>query len=273
MPSGFLSEAERERLDGFPAQIVPGDIETYFTLSRADRAQIPRTTSAANRLGFALQLGTLRFLGFCPDDLRATPDAVVTFVAEQLDVAPSELARYGRRGQTRTEHLRQIRRYLRFRKATANDLTIFPHGLTAFPSRGPFRFPFRDEENYQGMNLADIDRRYLHTSRGEPDSRVNHVAVGSLPHFVRVDARTPGAGIHSLRKTVINDAIRNGAQMHEVRRAREYQDHRALLRAQCATEACLLNGLSGERRSETPHLSSQVRMHPWGEAGGAISRR
>ena len=143
MPSGFLSEAERERLDGFPAQIVPGDIETYFTLSCADRAQIPRTTSAANRLGFALQLGTLRFLGFCPDDLRATPDAVVTFVAEQLDVAPSELARYGRRGQTRTEHLRQIRRYLRFRKATANDLTIFPHGLTAFSSRGPFRFPFR----------------------------------------------------------------------------------------------------------------------------------
>jgi len=26
-----------------------------------------------------------------------------------------------------------------------------------------------------------------------------------------------GIGIHSLRKTAINDAIRNGAQMHEVR--------------------------------------------------------
>ena len=58
-----------------------------------------------------------------------------------------------------------------------------------------------------------------------------------------------------------------------VRRARRYPHHRGLFRAQCATEACLLNGLSGERRSEKPHLSSQVRMHPWGEAGGAISRR
>ena len=58
-----------------------------------------------------------------------------------------------------------------------------------------------------------------------------------------------------------------------VRRARRHPHHRGLLRAQCATEACLLNGLSGERRSEKPHLSSQVRMHPWGEAGGAISRR
>ncbi len=122
MPIGFLSDAERERIDGFPAQIVPGDIETYFTLSRADRKQIPRTTSAANRLRFAVQLGTLRFLGFCPDDLSTTPESVVSFVAKQLDVAPSELARYGRRGQTRTEHLRQIRRYLRFRKATATDL-------------------------------------------------------------------------------------------------------------------------------------------------------
>ena len=49
MPIGFLSDAERERLDSFPAQVVPGDIETYFTLSRADRRQIPRTTSPANR--------------------------------------------------------------------------------------------------------------------------------------------------------------------------------------------------------------------------------
>ncbi|MBV8556918.1 MAG: Tn3 family transposase, partial [Planctomycetaceae bacterium] len=122
MPVGFLSDAERERLDRFPAQVVPGDIETYFTLSRADRRQIPRTAPPANRLGFALQLGALRFLGFCPDDLGTAPEAVVAFVARQLDVAPGELTRYGRRGQTRTEHLRQIRRYLGFRKATAGDL-------------------------------------------------------------------------------------------------------------------------------------------------------
>jgi TnpA family transposase len=122
VPIGFLSDAERERLDGFPAQIVPGDLDTYFILSRADRRQIPRTTSASNRLGFALQLAMLRFLGFCPDDLSTVPQTVVAFVAKQLNVDPGEIARYGRRGQTRTEHLRQIRRYLGFRKATARDL-------------------------------------------------------------------------------------------------------------------------------------------------------
>jgi hypothetical protein len=122
VPTGFLSDAERARLDSFPAQVLPGDIETHFTLSRADRRQVPTTASPANRLGFALQLGALRFLGFCPDDLSTAPEMVVAFVARQLDVAPGELARYGRRGQTRTEHLRLIRRYLGFRKAAAGDL-------------------------------------------------------------------------------------------------------------------------------------------------------
>jgi Domain of unknown function (DUF4158) len=122
VPTGFLSDAERERLDSFPAQVVPGDLDRYFTLSRADRRQLPTTASPANRLGFALQLGALRFLGFCPDDLSTAPEAVVAFVARQLDVAPGELGRYGRRGQTRTEHLRLIRRYLGFRKASAGDL-------------------------------------------------------------------------------------------------------------------------------------------------------
>src|SRR5262249_17158408 len=62
-----------------------------------------------------------RFLGFSPDDLTTAPEAVVAFVAQQLDVAPDELPRYGRRRQTRTEHLRQIRAYLALRKATARD--------------------------------------------------------------------------------------------------------------------------------------------------------
>ncbi len=38
MAIGFLSGAEREPLDGFPAQIVPRDIETNFTPSRVSLA-------------------------------------------------------------------------------------------------------------------------------------------------------------------------------------------------------------------------------------------
>src|SRR5207302_1478002 len=38
--------------------------------------------------------------------------------------------------------------------------------------------------------------------------------------------RQRGIGIHSLRKTAINDAIRNGAQMHEVREFAGHSDIR-----------------------------------------------
>jgi integrase len=34
-----------------------------------------------------------------------------------------------------------------------------------------------------------------------------------------------GIGIHSLRKTAINDAIRNGASLHEVREVRKFAGH------------------------------------------------
>jgi hypothetical protein len=53
VPAGFLSDAERERLDSFPARVVPGDIETYFTLSRADRRQSDRTKRGNDAWDFA----------------------------------------------------------------------------------------------------------------------------------------------------------------------------------------------------------------------------
>ena len=88
----------------------------------SDIAHVPKRTTTANRLGFALQLCTLRFLGFCPIDLRTIPPAVVHFVAGQLRVSPEGLATYGEREQTRSDHLLDIQRYLGFRRAAAADL-------------------------------------------------------------------------------------------------------------------------------------------------------
>jgi rRNA maturation protein Nop10 len=85
----------------------PGTISSPISPSPAPIVtRSPGTASAANRLGFALQPGALRYLGFSPDNPSTAPEAVVAFVAKQLDVAPDELQRYGQRGQTRTEQLR-----------------------------------------------------------------------------------------------------------------------------------------------------------------------
>jgi hypothetical protein len=113
--AGFLTDSERARLNGFPAEVPYSDLVAYFTLTASDRRQVPKTSSAVNRMGFALQLGALRYLGFCPKDVGNAPRPVITFVAEQLGTAPLDLAEYGQRSQTRSDHGVLAQSHLGFR--------------------------------------------------------------------------------------------------------------------------------------------------------------
>lgn len=122
MPIGFLTAADRTRLNHFPAQIPHEDLSAFFWLSEADHGIINQYREAHLRLGFALQLCALRYLGFAPDDLHTTPAVVVEYVAQQLEVAPQALVTYGTRRPTRTTHFQQIQRYLHFRLATPLDM-------------------------------------------------------------------------------------------------------------------------------------------------------
>ena len=117
----FLTEDERERQRRFPEDIPPRDVSDYFTLSEADRRRVYRQRGAHNRLGFALQLCALRYLGFAPDDLTTAPVPVVSYVAEQLGEAPASLGAYGNRAHTRTDHLHDIMDHLGFHKVTTAD--------------------------------------------------------------------------------------------------------------------------------------------------------
>jgi hypothetical protein len=121
MPIGFLTTAERERLNRFPEQIPHDDLSAFFLLSEADHQAINKQREEYTRLGFALQLCALRYLGFVPDDLTTTPWDAVVFVAQQLDVPPETIHAYGGRRKTRTTHLQQVQAYLGFRSATPLD--------------------------------------------------------------------------------------------------------------------------------------------------------
>ncbi len=119
----FLTDSERERLKSFPDDLDFSDAIRYFTLTLADLALVRRRSGDYNRLGFAVQLGALRCLGFIPDDLNGIPAVVLEFVARQLDIAPDAgLGAYGTRSQTRTDNLREIERHLGFRKPEPGDL-------------------------------------------------------------------------------------------------------------------------------------------------------
>ena len=130
MPVNFLSEAERLRFNSFPSDLSKDDLIGFFTFSPLERRQIPVNASAANRLGFALQLVLLRFLGFHLPELSAVPEAVVDFVAAQIKVAPENLDSYGEREQTRSDHQRRVETYLGYRSATQDDLQTAVGWLT-----------------------------------------------------------------------------------------------------------------------------------------------
>jgi len=77
----------------------------------------------ANRLGVAVQLCTLPWLGFVPDDLATAPAAVVRKLAERLGTDPARLAEYGGWDErTRTDHLREVLARLGWRTAEASDV-------------------------------------------------------------------------------------------------------------------------------------------------------
>jgi len=131
VPGRIFTPQERKRLDAFPSEIGEADLIRYFTLSGSDLDLVRRQRGDHNRLGFALQLCALRYIGFSPDDLETVPTAAMTFVAEQLQASPAALHDYGGRSQTRTEHLQQIQLRLGFRDATREDFSALADWLLA----------------------------------------------------------------------------------------------------------------------------------------------
>jgi len=91
VPGRIFTPQERKRLDAFPSGIGESDLIRYFTLSGSDLDLVRRQRGDYNRLGFALQLCALRYIGFSPDDLETVPTAAMTFVAEQLQASPAAL--------------------------------------------------------------------------------------------------------------------------------------------------------------------------------------
>ncbi|MGH8141515.1 MAG: Tn3 family transposase [Steroidobacteraceae bacterium] len=109
MPVSFLSPAQRAHYGRFTADPSIEELARYFHLDDADRAVIAEKRGDHNRLGFALQLTTVRFLGTFLDNPTSVPAAVLQTLGKQLAINAAEsLADYAQ-AKRRFEHAEQIR--------------------------------------------------------------------------------------------------------------------------------------------------------------------
>jgi uncharacterized protein DUF4158 len=134
MATRLFSEDQMERLQSFP-DIGRDELIRFFTLTPADVAFVDpgRGRGPVDRLGLAVQLCTLPWLGFVPDEVRGAPPVAVARLAGRLGIDPGVLARYGERQQTRTDHLRLVTDYLSWK--TALDRRDGDEGTGAVPDR------------------------------------------------------------------------------------------------------------------------------------------
>lgn len=112
----FLSDDQAAVYAQFNGDPSRAELERFFFLDDAVRQR--RHRGDHNRVGFAVQLGTVRFLGAFLTDWTTTPRGVVQYVADQ--VAPDAdvdrlMSRYMEREKTPLEHSWEIRESLGYR--------------------------------------------------------------------------------------------------------------------------------------------------------------
>jgi len=111
MAVDFLTAEQKAHYGKFCGELNQVDLVRYFHLDEADVAFISNRRGDQNRLGFALQLSSVRFLGSFLLNLTQIPKKVQLFVARQLSISDiSVLKSYAQREITKWEHAALIRK-------------------------------------------------------------------------------------------------------------------------------------------------------------------
>jgi TnpA family transposase len=108
MPVNLITLAQRESYGRYVNPPTPDELSRCFHIHDGDRALITQKRGNHNRLGFALQLVTVRFLGIFLEDPLEVPPSIVQMVAKQLEILNFVNLHEYRAGKQRWEHKFEI---------------------------------------------------------------------------------------------------------------------------------------------------------------------
>jgi len=110
VPVEFLSDVQVAGYGAFVGDPSRAELDRFFLPDDRDAELIAKRRGDPSRLGFAVQLGTVRFVGRFLEDPLDVPWPVVEYLAEHLGIEdPSCVKRYTERLKTGYEHAWEIR--------------------------------------------------------------------------------------------------------------------------------------------------------------------
>jgi TnpA family transposase len=113
---GFLTREQRQRYGNYDSEPTPMQLARYFHLDDTDKNSILIRRGNHNRLGFALQLVSVRFLGTFLENPIDVPSGVVIELATQLGITNIDcLPQYLERPFTHWEHRAEIKQRYGYR--------------------------------------------------------------------------------------------------------------------------------------------------------------
>lgn len=137
----FLTEEQASSFGRYVGDPSLTEQDQFFYLDAADLQRIDEHRGEHNRLGFALQLGTARYLGTFLSDPLDVPWVVVEYLSAQLGIAdPSIIKKYAERVATANAHARKIRQlygYQDFAGPVVDELGEFVYARAWTRGEGP----------------------------------------------------------------------------------------------------------------------------------------
>jgi hypothetical protein len=118
MPIGFLTDAQRRSYGRFNGEPTSDQLTRYFHLDDAVLKIIGERRGDHNRLGFAVQLCTVRFLGTFLENLSETAPGAVAFLGCQLGLKDPSVFSIYCLSEARWDHASEIRSRYGFREFT-----------------------------------------------------------------------------------------------------------------------------------------------------------